>query len=478
MKSALYLRVINALIVPGLESEKAVTAGEEFTALSDIYPLHKEEKTHITISIKRITETIHIGFIPESEDPLFRNRFVTLIKDNLKKTEFLLKIITGKEITGISISDGGNFTKDDSYEYLLIIRGEKKEDRVRILLQSRFFNLLYPPVKSRMSYDNILEGISPFFENPSIIQPRFEVIVEDLPHEELSNLFNHMLKTSRISVFEITALILYNPQLKGKIINSLSANIQNDIDFNIKKYRGINNITKKDSAAALYSIEEAMRDLLLKESTGYSKELQYISEILKKIYRYSLYLKKDFAARLNEIEKNWGMDKILPICSDRIIRAVFAADSARKDVLKKYLPDRRIEEIFSVNEEFSLKERIDAEIEFLTQFRKKYFETNHKGHESFSYLLSGMHKKNDFLYLLRETGWFTLATALKGAGKRSADRVLENIPSEASFLIKGALTGRINPDIIHDEKQIMKAGKICVDAIISLYNECLIELED
>jgi len=217
---------------------------------------------------------------------------------------------------------------------------------------------------------------------------------------------------------------------------------------------------------------------LLKESAGYSRELLFISDLLKKIYRYGLYLRKDFDERLTEIDKNRGIEKLLPLCSDSIIRAVFTDKGGRKNILKKYLPEKRIEEIFSVEEEFSLKERIDREIEFLRNFRKKYFETNQKGHDSFSCLLSGMRKKNDFLYLLRETGWFTLATALKGAGKQTAGRIIENIPQGASILIKEVVTGRLNPDIIHDNKQIMKARKICVDAIISLYNECLIELED
>jgi len=479
MKSTLYIRVINGIIIPELEYEISEKSEQKFIALSAVYPLQKEEKSHFTVSIKRLTEKLQIGFIAEKNEPAFANWFRSIVEKNLKKTEFILKAVTGKEIKGISISEEERFSKSNSYEYLLIIRGGKKENRVRILLENRFFNLFYPQLNSTIQYSDILNEISPFFDNPYIIQPRFETIIEDLPHEEVSNLFNQMLKTSRLSPYEITALILYNPHLKMKIINSLSENIKKDIKFNLNKYRGINRITKKDSAAAVYSIEEALRDLLLKEKSSYSRELLYISEILKKIYRYGLYLKKDFDTRLNEIEKKWGMEKVPPLCSDRILNAAFSDNEGRrKSILEKYLPERRIEEIFALDENFSLKEKIEAEIEFLTQFRKKYFETNHKGHESFSYLISGMHKKNDFLFLLRETGWFTLAIALKGAEGKTADKILQNIPPPASLLIKGVLTGKLNPDILHDEKQIQKGGKICVDTIISLYNDCLIELED
>jgi hypothetical protein len=479
MKSTLYIRVINGLIIPGLEYETAEKAENEYIALSAVTPLQKEEKSQFGISIERLTESLQIGFISESNDPAFKNRLQGIIKKNLKKTGFLLKMVTGKEIKSISLCGEEKFSRNNSYEYMLIIRGKKREDRVRVLLGNRFFNLFYPQLESTIQYNDILEEISPFFENPSVIQPRFETIIEDLPHEELSNLFNHMLKTSRLSPYEITALILYHPHLKGKIINSLSENIQKDIRFNINKYRGVNRITKKDSSAAVYSIEEALRDLLLKEKTGYSRELIYISEILKKIYRYGLYLKKDFDARLNEIEKNWGMEKVLPLCSDRILKAAFSDNEwKRKSILEKYLPQRRIGEIFAPEEKFSLKEKIEAEIEFITLFRKKYFETNHKGHESFNYLISGMHKKNDFLYLLSETGWMTLSTAMKGAEGKTADKILQNIPPRASMLIKDVLNRKLNPDILHDEKQIQKAGKICVDTIISLYNDCLIEMED
>ena len=199
MKSTLYIRVINGLIIPGLEYENAEKPEQKFIALSAVTPLQKEEKSHFTVSIKRLTETLQVGFISESNDPAFEKRFRSIVEKNLKKTDFLLKAVTGKEIKGILISEEERFSKSNSYEYLLIIRGGEKENRVKILLQNRFFNLFYPKLNSTIQYNDILEEISPFFGNPYIIQPRFDTIIEDLPHEELSTLFNHMLKTSRLS---------------------------------------------------------------------------------------------------------------------------------------------------------------------------------------------------------------------------------------------------------------------------------------
>jgi ribosomal protein S3AE len=88
-----------------------------------------------------------------------------------------------------------------------------------------------------------------------------------------------------------------------------------------------------------------------------------------------------------------------------------------------------------------------------------------------------MNGKDDFYRLLSETGWYTLSTALKGTDIKIIKKVTDNLPHVPSAIIKDILKGRLNPDIVHDEKQIFRARKITVEKILSLYSDCLINLE-
>jgi hypothetical protein len=57
------------------------------------------------------------------------------------------------------------------------------------------------------------------------------------------------------------------------------------------------------------------------------------------------------------------------------------------------------------------------------------------------------------------------------------DRVLSGINHPASVLIKGVISGTINPDIIHDEIQVSRARNECVRVILELYEDGIIEMD-
>jgi hypothetical protein len=74
-------------------------------------------------------------------------------------------------------------------------------------------------------------------------------------------------------------------------------------------------------------------------------------------------------------------------------------------------------------------------------------------------------------------GWFTLSTAMKGIQKKIVSSVLRHLPFSAGILIEDVLKGVVNPNILHDEMQINKARMVCVDSIVRLYFDALINIE-
>ena len=71
MKESLYLRIINALLLPGLEKGIRSKYPNPSIALSGAAPVNEKTIPSIIIKIERLTETIKAGFIPESDDPGF-----------------------------------------------------------------------------------------------------------------------------------------------------------------------------------------------------------------------------------------------------------------------------------------------------------------------------------------------------------------------------------------------------------------------
>lgn len=477
MKESLYLRIINALLLPGLEKSISLKDPDASMALSEASPIDKKIIPSSIIKIERLTETVKAGFIPEPNDPGFIKSFQEALENNIKKTELLLKILSGKEIKKISIEKGEEL-QGICYKYLIIIRSDKQEQTVEVIIESRFFNILYPPLKRNTVHENIIKEISPFFEKPDHLWPSLVSVIETLPQTKLSDLFNSMLQKSYINPYQIAAVINLYPDLKNKIFVSISNNIQKDIAFIFNKYKGLNRITKRDGICAVYTIEEALKKLLLEGTGEYSDELLYISAIFKKIYRYSIFQKKNFMQRIDEIEKKNLMDRIIPLCTDKILkRAFYSSRNEGNDILKKYISENRISEIFDFEESITLEQKIEAEVEFIKAYRKASVLNGNQDHESFAYLIESMQGKKDFYHLLSETGWYTLSTALKGADTKTVKKITDNLPAVPAAIINDILKGLLNPDIIHDEKQIFSARKTCVEKIFSLYIDCFIDVE-
>lgn len=476
MKERLYLKIITTILLPGLKKEISRLNPEASLALTDISPITGGITCSSAMIIERPAETVRVGFITDSSDSSFKTEFNEWLVKNIRKTEFILKVLTGKEIKRISINSDEKL-QGICYRFLIIIHFQGYEHSIEVILESRFFNILYPPFNHRSVHENLLKEISLFFEKPDLLWPSLEPVVELLPVEQLSELFNRIMQKNDISPYQTAAAITLYPHLKEKILASLSANIQKDIEFTINRYRGINSLTRTDGVCAVYTVEEALKNLFQEDAGEYIYNLAEIGEIFRKIKRFSIVLKKDFSQWIDEAEKKNLMHKVISLCDDSVLRRIFCSREAGKELLKKYIPEKRIQEIFAIEENTTLEERIDAETDFVRACRDVLLMSEKKNHESFSFLILSMKGKDDFFRLLSETGWYTLSTALKGADGRIIKKVKDNLPYVPAAIITDILKGKLNPDIIHDEKQIHRARKITVEKIILLYRDCLIDLE-
>lgn len=101
----------------------------------------------------------------------------------------------------------------------------------------------------------------------------------------------------------------------------------------------------------------------------------------------------------------------------------------------------------------------------------------HNHPEHFDFLLAGLPRDTCYTLLLHETGWFPLATALKGIPGHLRQRVLGSVPPEAGALIEDVVQGILNPNILHDEMQINKAKIVCARALEGLIARGLVRFD-
>jgi hypothetical protein len=97
--------------------------------------------------------------------------------------------------------------------------------------------------------------------------------------------------------------------------------------------------------------------------------------------------------------------------------------------------------------------------------------------KDFSFILASIDNIADFEIIVRNTGWFILSTALKQCSRKMVDHVLSGVNYPARELIKGVISGTINPDIIHDEIQVNRARNESVRVMMELYEDGIIGID-
>jgi hypothetical protein len=347
------------------------------------------------------------------------------------------------------------------------------EKVLSVFLPLDFFRLFSKDIDICDSSETLAVKFLNYFEKPLWMLPDFRIIANSLTQTEFTKLFNHLQKQNLLTPYQIYLLTLGFPEVSGVIKRSLSKNSIKDV-LALKKNAGKMNLGKRDIIGGIYSIEESIFFILKK-----ADDLEY-SLFIKKLQRLTFFARnliilqrKEFRVHISEIIED---DLLLPVLSsidDLILGMAFSMDAGDSFLLAKSgLSERKQMNIINcMNNEFSFIDVLSARQAILKQYRSLKIRKSGAEPERMEYLLSCLHSAEDYQNLLLSVGWFQLSTAMKGLHPSLVDKLLSFLPPGARILIEDVLSGTLNPNIIHDEGQMRKAKKTCVEAILELFGD-------
>lgn len=468
-------RLLTELILPGFNDY--FSRKKRKISYSQITATQEQRRADLIIKIERLTETVFIEIEISDADDYWKKEFESSIREILKESAFILQLISGREIKEISLA--GNHKKEDKinpYQITVGLRDDENEILLIITIPGRFFNILIPSLDTSYPQEKITEFLISFFKKPDILYPSIEILLSKLNSGELSGLLDLLKRNNRLSDYQLVLLINGFPEYSLKIKNALSKNRQESLREELKKYKG--KINKEDIACGIYSVEEGIFQAFQKEKNYIADHFRIFSSLIKKITDYELYTRKSWQEWIAEMEEKKLLYKTILKCSDQtLLTAFFDYSEEKYPFFKNSFSPARISEIFcGINNRLS-GSQAEAGISMIKIYRKLSAEVFRYDHEDFSYIIASVKNNKDFEIIVRNTGWYVLSTALKQCSRKLADRVLSGINYPASELIKGTLSGTINPDIIHDEIQVNRARNESVRVILELYKDGLIELD-
>ena len=329
-----------------------------------------------------------------------------------------------------------------------------------------------------VSSNQIEQEILRFFQNPSWMIPSLRLIITSLPAQECALLFNHLQRGGFLTPYQILLITHAFPEMSGRIKNMISSNIVRDV-IELKKNERSLKLTRRDIAGGIYSIEEAIY-FALKDSSriGYSRFLERFQRLITAACHVALLTQRTFPQWLAEMASDGLLYQTIARTEERTIaRAVSHETEQCLEILYGRLTEakiRSIGDLVTVGERY--EEVTSARAAMILQYRALKTARQSTDPERFALLCANMTGADAHTRLLLATGWFVLSTALKGSARAVQERVVKNLPPPAAMLIEDVLKGIVNPNILHDEMQIHNAKRVCVRALLRLYENGEIDL--
>jgi hypothetical protein len=366
------------------------------------------------------------------------------------------------------------------YKKIVIsIISDDREQYLELLIPIDFFKSFSKNINSSSSSELIESQVLNFFKNPQWMIPELLFLFTALSNVELNNLINQLQRNNFLTPYQIFLIIQAYPELSSLIKSILSKNIINDvIQFN-KKFNTLK-INRRDIAGGIYSVEESIYFIVRGESDiGYSQFLRSMQKIIQSSLNFDILLAKKFSDWISDIITDDLLYATLSVTEDVVTAQALSKESPSFiEQFRKYISETKMNDIRQlIKQELPFDKILHARINLLTNYRKHKMKRIHIDPDRLEYLIVNFCKKSDYLYLLLSVGWFTLSTAMKGMNKKNTARVLPHLPVSARILIEDVLKGIINPNILHDEMQITKAKISCVESILQLYNDGIINLD-
>jgi hypothetical protein len=468
-------RLLIELVLPGInESFKRENYN---TLFSEITPASASSKPEFTLIIERLNEVLNIGIEISGAGEIQRKKIEEAVKEAVKETAFIIQLISGREIKNVSVIDKDtNRDKSNIYQFTIALIKDEEEIFLIFSIPGRFFNIMIPSLDTSYIRADIADLLIVFFKKPDILYPSIKLLLVCLESSELSGLLDLLKRNNLLSDYQLVLLINGFSEYSLKIKNALSRNTQDSLREELKKYKG--KVTKVDIACGVYSVEEGISQVLKKEKNRIAEYLRRLSSLIKKITDYELYMRKSWQEWIDEMDQKKLLYKTLLKCSDQILFNAFPGYRSEKyPFFARNFPASRIDEIFNGGINRISGTTAEARAAIIKNYRKLTVEALRYNDKDFSFILASIDNIADFEIIVRNTGWFILSTALKQCSRKMVDHVLSGVNYPARELIKGVISGTINPDIIHDEIQVNRARNESVRVMMELYEDGIIGID-
>lgn len=449
-----------------------------YSAIMDCLP--KSVSVDHSIIIRSLIKeyTIYISVLNFSPD-----EYILIDKsfaDNSVNLRNILQIVFKKDFTLLCRSHGKkNIHLPKLKQIIVSVICDDSEHYVEFYIPTEIFRLFSKNIFSGTPSEIIESEIIDFFKIPGWMIPDFKYLYTSLDDAELKNLTNLLQRKNLLTPYHIFLLLQAFPELSGIMRKLLSKNTINDV-IRYNKASNKLKINRRDMAGAIYSIEESIYCMLRDGNEFfYSAFLSDMQQLIRWSINMELLLKRSFIDWIAYIMADDLLYATVSATEDRTTARAFARHhSELKKLFNNRISENKINDILQMaGVDFTFEEILRSQITFILNYRKIKIKKIKAHPDRLEYLLACFSDPRQYQYLLFSVGWFILSTAMKGFLKINIDRVLINLPASPRILIEDVLQGIVNPNILHDEMQINKAKKICVDAILRLYIDGMIHLD-
>ncbi len=408
---------------------------------------------------------------------------IALINSSLPQYEHYYNIlfnrslnITGKKSLSQSLTQHSylaieliqkNITPNCSFSIII----EKK------LLISLFrFNTVSAKFPTAAELENLLTNS---LKNPFTFIPSTQAILKHLSKKELFTLINNLQQYNLVTPYHLHLLIQSFPDFSLKLKKSLPKNIVKDIIFYAKN-KTTTTLSSRDKIAAEYAFAESIYFILKKGAPlTLSNYMQQLSSLVTNSHAIFILQKQSILQWFIKIHKAKLLYKILIQLNDKEIAACLYYNWEQAlAILKDTLSTRKIAEIQQyLSEHIDFQFQIHSKLKLLYSYREEQLKQYNLSSSKFFILLGQLTTEVEFQIFLQRVGWFQFATALKNTNKSLFNKIKNLLPLQVKILVEDVLAGILNPNIIHDEKQIIKARIGCLESLISLIKDGLLDID-